>query len=178
MKNGNIILIILLMSLNCFSQNFKGKFYKINKNKQVTNEKENVVYEATKYIFSNKPNQSEDFIYATKIAGFWMNLDTEYGMPTFGEFYESLTVKGQKFLFTTAMMYYLIKEKKENNRTIINIKKEGVKYSELETVKQTQLEGAKILLEYIDKKDLIVSSKTKKFLEKFKKGKLQDYFFK
>ena len=177
MKKRNLLLITLLISLNCFSQNFKEKFSKISINKNVTNEKEDIVFEATKYIFSNKPNQSEEFIYATKIAGFWMNLDTEYGMPTFGKFYESLSLKGQKFLFTTAMMHFLIKEKKENNRTIVNVKKEGVKYSELETVKETQLEGGKILLKYIDEKGLKTSSKTKKFLKEFKKGNLENYFF-
>jgi hypothetical protein len=123
MKKKNVVLIVILIGANIFSQNFKSKFSEISKNKVVSKEKENVVYEATSYIFSNRPNNSEEFINATKIAGFWMNLDTEYSMPTFGKFYESLTIRGQKFLFTTAMMHFLIKQKKEKNRIIVNEKK-------------------------------------------------------
>lgn len=178
MKHKILLLLIISITTNTFSQNFKNKFLEITKDKIVSDEKEKIVYEATNYIFSNSPHsKSEEFYYATKIAGFWMNLETKYGMPTFGKFYETLTPRNQKFFYTSAMMHYLISQKREQNRLIVNVKKEGVKFSELETVRETQLEGAKILLKYVKEFKVYISPKTKKYLKRFKKGNLENNFF-
>lgn len=179
MKKAIVFLLLVFVSANSFSQNFKQKFHKISKDKKVTAQKEKVVYEATKYIFSNAPSRaSEEFIYATKIAGFWMNLDTGYGMPIYGGFYNSLTLKGQKFLYTTAMMYYLIQQKLDHDRLIIFVKKEGVKFSELETVKETQCKGAEVLLKYFQDYKVKVSRKTEKFMKKLGEDNFEAYFIK
>ncbi len=142
---------------------------------------EQLLYSATKYIFTNPANpKSEDYYFATKIAGFWMNKDTGYSMPTFGKFFESLkTEKGQTFLNTASMMYYQLIQKIEHNRTIVFERLEGVPFSELKDVREVQLEGAKIFLDYakVKSNNLALNSKTKKFLKAYNKRELEKIMF-
>lgn len=142
---------------------------------------EPLLYKATNHILTNIPDtKSEDFFFATKIVSFWMDKDTGYSMPTFGNLFESLkTDSKQRFLNVVSLMHYLLTQKIEHNRLIIFKKIEGKKYSELEDVREVQFEGAKILLKYLDdnKSYLSISSKTKKFIKANKKETLKDMMF-
>lgn len=142
---------------------------------------EPLLFKATEYIFDNPVNvKSKEFISAAQIVGFWMNKDIGMGIPTFGKFFTSLTNQNkQQFLYTVAMINYGLDQKTNHNRILTCKKIDGQKYSEQEDVKEVQLGGAKILLEYIGNKNnnVPINSKTKKYVKANKKGKLDEMFF-
>jgi len=182
MKKIFTAILLLLLPVLVHSQ-FKEEFEKMNKTESpIYNDFEPLLYSATKYILSNSPDpKSENFYFATKVVGFWMDKDTGYSMPTFGKLFESLkTDSKQRFLNVVSLMHYLLTQKIEHNRLIIYNRIEGKKFSELEDVKEVQFEGAKILLKYFDdnKSQLNINSKTKKFIKAYKKGTLKDIMFK
>ncbi len=127
---------------------------------------EPLLFKATEYIFDNPVNvKSKEFISATQIVGFWMNKDIGMGIPTFGKFFTSLTNENkQQFLYTVAMINYSLNQKTNHNRILKCAKIDGQKFSEQDDVKEVQLGGAKILLEYIGNKknNVPINSKTKK----------------
>lgn len=142
---------------------------------------EKLIFDATQYIFSNPvyPNGTE-FNAATKIVKFWVDKDTEMGIPTFGNFFNSLTSKnGQQFLYVVAMMNYELDQKLNHNRILKCKPIQGKEYSGQEDVKEVQLEGAKKLLEFIgDKKNNIaMNKKTEKYYKLYKNNKLNQKFF-
>ncbi|RKF03053.1 hypothetical protein C8N26_2427 [Tenacibaculum lutimaris] len=142
---------------------------------------EPLLFKATKYIFDNPVNvKSKEFISATQIVGFWMNKDTGMGIPTFGDFFTSLTNENQQqFLYTVAMIHYGLDQKINHGRILTCKKINGQKYSEQEDVREVQIGGAKILLEYIGDKNnnVPINSKTKKYVKAYKKEKLDKMFF-
>jgi hypothetical protein len=142
---------------------------------------ENLIFDASQYIFSNPvyPNGTE-FKSAAQIVGFWMNKDIGMGIPTFGDFFTSLTNKDkQQFLYSIAMINYGLDQKINHNRILQCKPKDGEKYGEQEDVKEVQLGGAKILLEFIgdEKNNVPMTSKTKKFYKAYEKGKLEEKLF-
>ena len=142
---------------------------------------EPLLYQATEYIFNNPVNaKSKEFISATQIVAFWMNRDTGMGIPTFGSFFTTLTNKNQQqFLYTAAMINYGLNQK-INHKRILKCKKiEGQIFSEQKDVREVQLGGAKILLDYIgdDKNNVPINKQTKKYLKAFKKGEIEEFFF-
>jgi hypothetical protein len=142
---------------------------------------ERLVYDVTQYIFSNPVNvKSKEFLSATKIVGFWMNEATDLSIPTFGDFFTSLTNKNQQqFLYTVAMINYGLDQKINHGRILKCVKIEGKKYSEQEDVREVQMGGAKILLEYIgDRKNNVpINRKTKKYLKAYNQGELETKLF-
>ncbi|AXO79233.1 hypothetical protein DZC78_02170 [Olleya aquimaris] len=156
------------------------------KMKEVKNPKyedyENLIFDASQYIFSNPiyPSGTE-FKAATEIIDSWLDVQTDMNLPTFGSFYESLDQRiNQKFLYIVAMMNYQLNQKINFNRVLKCKKITGQKYSEQEDVKEVQLGGAKILLEFIgdEKNNVPMTSKTKKFYKAYEKGKLEEKLFK
>lgn len=154
--------------------------------KEVKNPKyedyENLIFDASQYIFSNPiyPSGTE-FKAATEIIDSWLDVQTDMNLPTFGSFYESLDQRiNQKFLYIVAMMNYQLNQKINFNRVLKCKKITGQKYSEQEDVKEVQLGGAKILLEFIgdEKNNVPMTSKTKKFYKAYEKGKLEEKLFK
>ncbi len=142
---------------------------------------ERLVFDATEFIFSGPiyPNGSE-FKAAAKIVSSWMNEDIGMGIPTFGDFHTSLTNKNsQQFFYIVAMINYGLNQKINHNRILECKPKDGEKYSEQEDVKEVQLGGAKILLEFIgnEKNNVRMTSKTKKFYKAYEKGKLEEKLF-
>jgi len=142
---------------------------------------ENLIFDASNYIFSNPvyPNGTE-FRAAAQIVGFWMNKDTGMNIPTFGDFFTSLTNKNQQqFLYTVAMINYGLFQKINHNRILKCAKIEGQKFSEQEDVKEIQFGGAKIVLEFIgnDKNNVSMTSKTKKYFKAYQKNQLKEKLF-
>ncbi len=180
MKKISILLIVLLPFLG-FSQ-FKTKFMEMEKDANPSFENyDKLVYEATTYIFSHPVNpKSEDFFYSVKIAKFWMNKDTGFGMPIFGTFYNKLPKEqNQQFFYTLAMMHYNLIQKMEKGRVIILNKVEGIKFSDLKEVKEVQYEGAKIFLNYVENpaNNLPLNTAVREFIDSNKKGTLQEVMF-
>lgn len=143
---------------------------------------ENLIFDASQYIFSNPvyPNGTE-FKSAAQIVGFWMNKDTGMGIPTFGSFFTALTNENkQQFLYTVAMLNYGLDQKINGNRILECKPKEGQKYSEQEDVREVQLGGAKILLEFIgnEQNNVPMTSKTKKYYKAYEKNELDTELFK
>ena len=142
---------------------------------------EQLFFDATEYIFDNPVNfKSEEFVSACRIVDFWKNEDTGINVPIFGSFYNSLNPKSnQRYFYMIAITNYILNEKLNNGRYLKNTKIEGQKYSEQEDVKESQIEGAKIFLDYVSKKNngLILNSKSKKFLKAHERGKLDEIFF-
>lgn len=181
MNKDLFLILLLIIPITTFGQ-FKESLKKMEADKNLEYQNyEKPLFEATKYILSHPVNRnSKDFVFATKIVSFWMNKDTGMGIPTFGIFFESLTNKeNQKFLYTVSMINYGIDQKINQNRILKCAKIDGQKFSEQEDVREVQLEGAKILLEYIGNKknNVPMTSKTKKYYKAFKKGKLDKKFF-
>ncbi len=142
---------------------------------------EQSLLDATEYIFSNPVNfKSKEFASACRIVDFWKNEDTGINVPVFGNFYNSLDPKSnQRYFYMIAITNYILMEKFNNNRLLENVKIEGQKYSEQEDVKESQIGGAKIFLDYISDENnrLPLNFKSKKFLKAHKKGELNEMFF-
>ncbi|GGG30898.1 hypothetical protein GCM10011344_34800 [Dokdonia pacifica] len=161
---------------------FSVSLKKMKEDKNPTYEDyENLVFDASQYIFSNPvyPDGTE-FKAATQIVGFWMNKNTGMNLPTFGDFFTSLTNRNQQqFLYTVAMINYGLDQKINHDRVLKCVKIEGQKYSEQEDVKEVQLEGAKILLAFIgnEKNNVLMSSKARKFYKAYEKGVLEEKLF-
>ena len=181
MKKIIIIIICLISSLG-FSQ-FKDKYKEMDRIENPKFENfDKLVFDATSYIFSNPVNlKSEDFFYAVKIAQFWMNRDTEFGMPIFGDLYNKLTnVNNEQFFYTLSMMHYNLIQKIKKNRIIKFVKVEGIKFSELPEVREVQYEGAKIFLGYAEKieNNLPLNKDVQIYIDGNKNEKLQELMFK
>ena len=109
-----------------------------------------------------------------------MNKDTGMNIPTFGNFFTSLTNKNQQqFLYTVAMINYGLDQKINHDRILKCVKIEGQKFSEQKDVKEVQFGGAQILLEFIgnEKNNVPMTSKTKKYFKAHQKNKLKEKLF-
>jgi uncharacterized protein (UPF0305 family) len=142
---------------------------------------ENLIFDASQYIFSNPvyPNGTE-FRAAAQIVEFWMSKDTGMNLPTFGDFFTTLTNKNQQqFLYTVAMINYGLDQKLNHNRILKCTKIEGEKFNEQEDVREVQLGGAKIILGFIgnEKNNVPMTSKTKKYFKAYEKKKLDKKLF-
>lgn len=175
------LIVLLLLPVTVFGQ-LSESFKAMKGDKSATYQKyEPLLFEATVYIFDNPVNvKSKEFISATQIVGFWMNNDEGMRIPTFGNFFTALTNKNQQqFLYTVAMLTYSLDQKLNHGRILSCEKIEGQKFSEQEDVRELQLNGAKILLQYVGDKNnnVPINSKTKKYLKAYKKGALDNMFF-
>ena len=142
---------------------------------------EQLFFDATKYIFDNPVNfKSEEFVSACRIVDFWKDKDTGINVPIFGSFYNALNPKSnQRYFYMIAITHYILGEKLNNDRYLKNMKIEDQKYSEQEDVRESQIGGARIFLDYVSKETngLSINSKAKKFLKAHKKGELEKVFF-
>jgi len=142
---------------------------------------EQLLFDATEYIFNNPVNfKSKEFLSACQIVDFWKNKDTGINVPIFGSFYDSMNPKGnQRYFYMIAIMNYILGEKINHNRVLKNVRTEGQKYSEQEDVRESQIEGARIFLDYTsnEKNNLSLNPKSLKFLKAHKKGRLDKIFF-
>lgn len=166
-----------------FPSSFKESFQEsLSKLKADTNPEysryENLLFDATEYILSGPiyPKGSE-FQAATKIVGFWKNRDTGLNIPIGNEFYNILSNDNQQqYLYMISMMNYSLNQKLNYNKILPCKPIPGQIYSEQEDVKEVQLGGAKILLEFIGKKEnnVPMNSKTKKYYKAYEKGELEE----
>ncbi len=144
-------------------------------------EYEQLFYEATEFIFNNPvDSKSNEFLSACKIVDFWKNKDTGINVPIFGNFYNELEQKSNlRYFYMIAITNYILNEKINTNRILECVKIDGQKFSEQDDVREVQIEGAKIFLEYVsnDKNRLILNKEANRFLTAFKKGRLEDIFF-
>lgn len=176
-----LLILVLILPLTVFGQ-FSESLNEMQADQNAEFSKyERLVFDASNYIFENPVDlKSKEFISATQIVAFWMNKDTGMGIPTFGEFFTSLTNKNnQQFLYTVAMLNYGLDQKINHDRILRCEKINGQKFSEQADVKEVQLGGAKILLAYLGNKNnnVPINSKTKKYVRAFKKGNLDNIFF-
>jgi flavodoxin len=176
-----LLLAFFFFSTSIFAQ-FETKFKEMSDVQNPNfNDYDDLVFESTTYIFNHAIDEKSDELkYAKKIAQFWMDRDTGFGMPIFGTFYMSLEKQSnQRFYYILAMMHYNLIQKIENNRLVLFTKVEGVKFSELPEVKEVQLEGAKILLNYSqqEKNNLKLSSNCEKYIVANREGNLEKIFF-
>jgi hypothetical protein len=121
-----------------------------------------------------------EFVSATQIVGFWMDKETKMNIPAFGDLFTSLTNNNnQQFLYVIAMIHYGLDQKLNHNRILSCKKQKRKKYHEQEDVKEVQLEGARILLEYIGKKsnNVPVSPEAQKFLKAYQGKQLESLLF-
>lgn len=140
-----------------------------------------LMYEASEYLLTNPINpKSNDFQKSIKIIDFWKNKDTGVNIPILGKFYTALPEEGpHRYFYMIAMINHVLSEKLNNSRILKCVKIDGKKYSEQKDVKEVQIEGAKIFLNYAkDKKNgIILDSEAKKYLKAYKNGKLDKIFF-
>lgn len=172
--------ILTLFSSFCYSQN---NFEKILEKISVTeNPKiedfESSVFESTNFILNNLNDvESMDFIYASKISGFWMNKKTWFATPVGGELYNNLLDKNQKFIFQICLMNYILKEKAISSRELKCLPIEGQKYINQDDVKEVRFNGIKLFLELISnpKNKILLSEISKKYIDYLKNGTLKDH---
>ncbi|MEM9680432.1 MAG: hypothetical protein AAF901_08920 [Bacteroidota bacterium] len=184
MTHLNTIIACIVISLpsSVFAQ-FSGELKKmINDSDPEYSEYEQLIYDASKYVFDNSFDvDSKEWISATKVVEFWMNKDTELVyIPTFGNFYEAITNNKQQFLYVIAMINYRLDQKLNHNRLVPFVPIEGQKYSDQEDVREVQIEGAKIILQYSGDKNnnFTLPSQSKKYSKAWKKKELEKVFFK
>ncbi len=177
------ILFILFFSFPflCFSQ-FKEGLEALTNDKNANHEEyQPLIFEATTYIFNNPVDQtSAEFIAATQIVSFWMNKKTEMNIPTFGDFFEALTNENhQQFLYVIAMTHYGLDQKLNYDRVLTCEPVKNKTYSKQDDVKEVQLEGAKIFLQYAGKAEnnVPLTPETQKYLMAFRKDELERNFF-
>jgi hypothetical protein len=180
MKKITIVLLLIMPTL--INAQFKDEFDSMNKVENPNfNDYDKLVYEATKYIFSNPVNnKSEEFFYAVKIAQFWMDKDTVFPLPTFGTFFSKLTKENnEKNFYIISLMHYNLIQKIDNNRLLKCLPIEGKKFFELPEVKEIQIESAKIFLNYAadENNNFKLNPKLKLYVESMKEGKLESVFF-
>ena len=173
---------MLLIIPTLINAQFKAKFDTMNKVENPNfNDYDKLVYEATKYIFSNPANnKSEECFYAMKIAQFWMDKDTEFPLPTFGKFFSKLTKENnERFYYIISLLHYNLIQKIDNNRLLKCLPIEGKKFFELPEVKEIQIESAKIFLNYAadDNNKFKLNAELKLYVESMKEGKLESVFF-
>ena len=139
-------------------------------------------YDATEYIFENPGDlSSNEFRSALKIIDFWKNQDTGINVPIFGAFYDSLELKSNlRYFYMIAIAHYILGERINNERYLTCVKIPGETYSEQADVREVQLEGAKILLNYVSNKasKLKINKEAKPYLEAYQNNELEDSFFK
>jgi hypothetical protein len=142
---------------------------------------ENLIFDASQYIFSIPVYlYGTEFRAAAQIVGFWMNKDIGMRIPSFGQFFTTLTNENkQQFFYTVAMINYGLDQKINHQRILECKPKEGQKYSEQEDVREVQLGGANILLEFIgdEKNNIPMTSKTKKYFKAYLKNMLDEKLF-
>lgn len=153
---------------------------KQDENPEYTNY-ENLIFDASNYIFSNPihPNGTE-FGAANKIIEFWKNKDTGLNIPIGSDFYKALTNQNQQqYLYMIAMMNYSLDQKINHDRILACKPIKGQKYNEQEDVKEVQLKGAEIILEFIgnEKNNVPMTSETKKYYKAYEKNKLDKELF-
>ena len=76
-------------------------------------------------------------------------------------------------------MNYILDQKLNHNRFLKCVKIEGQNFSEQADVREVQIEGSHIFLDYVYDSDnnIQLNSKSKKYLKAHKKGKLKTIFF-
>ena len=175
-------IIIFLVPFLSYSQFSEGMEAMSNERTPRHEDYQPLILEATTYIFNNPVDQSsEEFIAATQIVAFWMDKDTELNIPTFGDFFDSLTNENhQQFLYAIAMIHYGLDQKLNHGRIL---KCEPVKrktYADQEDVKEVQLEGARIFLDYAGDpvNNVPLNAATQKYLEAYNYGRLEEILFK
>lgn len=177
-----IFILLLISFTTIINAQFKTKFEEMSKvsNPNFKNY-DKLVYEATKYIFSNPiNNKSEEFVYSVKIAQFWMNKDTEFPLPTFGKFFSNLKKDNtETFFYTIFLMHYNLVQKIDHNRLLKCSPIEGKKFSELAEVREIQIEAAKIFLSYGENvnNNLKLNENLKIYSDALKEGKLEIVFY-
>lgn len=182
MNRKSIFIVLLLLPTLTFSQFREGMEAMASDKNAQHEEYQPLIFEATTYILNNPVDQSSvEFVSATQIVAFWMDKKTEMNLPTFGDFFDSLTNENhQQFLYAIAMTHYGLDQKLNYGRVL---KAEPIKrrtYSEQEDVREVQLEGAKIFLAYAGDpaNQVPLTPESKKYLEAFNNGTLEGTFFK
>ena len=181
MQKIYIVLSLILFPAVCSAQ-FQKAYEEMAADEKAKYENyEDLIFDATTYIFNNPVDQSSaEFVYATQIVGFWMDKNTGVNIPTFGDFFTSLGNENhQQFLYVIAMMHYGLDQKINHNRILDGKKQKRKKYNEQEDVREVQLEGAKILLDYIGKKsnNVPVPAAAKDYLVAYNNNQLESMFF-
>lgn len=181
MAKSTFTFIMFFLPLLTFSQ-FKERLEAMVNDKNAKHEEyQPLILEATTFIFNNPVDQSSvEFVSATQIVSFWMDKNTEMNIPTFGKFFESLINEDhQQFLYAIAMTHYGLDQKLNHGRIL---KCEPVKrktYAQQGDVREVQLEGAKIFLNYAadSANNLPLNSASHKYLEAFNNGTLVQVIF-
>jgi hypothetical protein len=175
------LLLIVAMPLISYGQLASSLAKLVADNEPNYSEYEQLLYEATEYISDNPVNfKSREYLSACRIVDFWKNEDTGINVPIFGNFYNRLEQKSNlRYFYMIAISNYILSEKINNNRILKCVKIDGQKYREQDDVKEVQLEGAKIFLEYVshDENGLTLNKEAQSYLKAYKKGKLEDSFF-
>lgn len=174
-------IILFLLPFFSFSQFTEGMEALAGDRNPKHEDYQPLILEATTYIFNNPVDQSsEEFIAATQIVSFWMNKKTELNIPTFGDFFDSLSNENhQQFLYVIAMTHYGLVQKLNYGRVL---KCEPVKrktYARQEDVREVQLEGAKIFLEYAGNpsNNVPLNAASQNYLEAYNNGTIDRVFF-
>lgn len=181
MHKYNPLILLLMVPFLSFSQLTEGMEAMANDRNPKHEDYQPLIFEATSYIFNNPVDQSsEEFIAATQIVSFWMNKKTELNIPTFGNFFESLTNEDhQQFLYVIAMTHYGLDQKLNHGRVLKCEPLKRKTYAQQEDVMEVQLEGAKIFLEYAGNpaNNLPLNAASQKYLEAYNNGSLERVFF-
>lgn len=175
-----LLILVFLFPIIAMAQ-FETAYKKLEafKNPKIE-DYEKLVFDATEYLLNNPINKkSADFVSACKIVTFWMKQDSGYGMPLGGNFYYKLTnTDNQQYFYAVSIVNYLLDQKINHQRILKCLPIEGQKYRSQEDVKEVRLNAAELFLDFAKtrKNNLKLNTRSKKYLQYHKKGKLSEKF--
>lgn len=142
---------------------------------------EKVMLDATQLILDHPEKKgAQEYRSAMLIIEFWKDEDTGVNIPIFGSFYQTLVPKtNQQYLYMISMIKYVLDQKLNHKRHLKCVKIEGEKFSQQSDVREVQLEGAKIFLEFTKNKHsgIRLGKQSKKYLKAYKNSILDKIFF-
>ena len=182
MKKNILLLLFISLNFSLYSQNFEELFNRIEKfdTQEQYDQVDPEILVAVNYLLSQPYKEnSKSYFFAYKSMMKWMNDSTKYHIVIGGKIMEDCG-KGNLMvnMYMASMSKYLLIEHLENNRYVHPVKKEGIKYNDLDEVKEILFNGAEIFMEYLKgQRKSVINKSLKKALKNYEKGNLKEYMF-
>ena len=182
MKKILLITFLIFFSLNSNAQNFKTLFNKVEKFKtqEEFDSVDKDILEAINYLLTHKyKEKTENYFYALKSMIDWMDGTSKYAIILGGKISDDIGTNNLMVnMYMASMAKYLLEERFNKNRYIDVQKQKDKKFMERDNFREIQLNGAKILFNYIENyAETKINKKLKKAVRAYKKDKLYEYMY-
>ena len=182
MKKIITLLMILFVSLNGFSQDFKDLYSRLKTyDKQEQFDKaDQEILKAVDYLLTHPYKEKSDvYLYALKSMVTWMNGTQKYAIILDGRLAKACGEdKLMLNMYMASMAKYLLHERFEKNRYILPGQEAGNPIMAQEDMWEIMLKGGEIFIPYLmNEANVSLNKDLKKFVKAYKKGKLSEALF-